>query len=69
MLIGRMGIDRAAYIGVVFPLVALALSTLFEGLAWNLLALAGVALVAAGNALVLSRRRAPAAAAQSAPQA
>jgi drug/metabolite transporter (DMT)-like permease len=66
-LVGRMGVDRAAYIGVVFPLVALALSTLFEGLAWNLLALAGVALVAAGNVLVLSRRRkGPAVAAQSA---
>ncbi len=56
-LIGRMGIDRAAYIGVVFPLVALALSTLFEGLAWNLVALLGVVLVVAGNVLALSRRR------------
>jgi drug/metabolite transporter (DMT)-like permease len=56
-LIGRMGIDRAAYIGVVFPLVALALSTVFEGLVWNLAALLGVVLVVAGNVLVLSRRR------------
>lgn len=65
-LIGRMGVDRAAYIGVVFPLVALALSTLFEGLAWNALGLLGVGLVAAGNVLVLRRRRParPAAAAE-----
>jgi len=56
-LIGRMGVDRAGYIGVVFPLVALGLSTLFEGLAWNLPGLLGVLLVAAGNVLVLSRRR------------
>ena len=56
-LIGRMGVDRAGYIGVVFPLVALGLSTLFEGLAWNLPGLLGVPLVAAGNVLVLSRRR------------
>ena len=56
-LIGRMGVDRAGYIGVVFPLVALGLSTLFEGLAWNLLGLLGVMLVASGNVLVLSRRR------------
>ena len=56
-LVGQMGVDRAAYIGVVFPLVALALSTLFEGLAWNLLGLLGVMLVASGNVLVLSRRR------------
>jgi drug/metabolite transporter (DMT)-like permease len=56
-LIGRMGVDRAGYIGVVFPLVALGLSTLFEGLAWNLPGLLGVLLVAAGNVLVLNRRR------------
>ncbi len=61
-LVGRLGIDRAAYIGVVFPLVALALSTLFEGLVWNLVALVGVILVVAGNVLVLSRRRKTAAA-------
>ena len=65
-LIGRMGIDRAAYIGVVFPLVALALSTLFEGLTWNLVALLGVVLVVAGNVLVLSRWRRAAATPQTA---
>jgi drug/metabolite transporter (DMT)-like permease len=63
-LIGRLGVDRAAYIGVVFPLVALLLSMLFEGLTLGALGLAGVALVAAGNVLVLNRRRpAPAASA------
>lgn len=61
-LIGRMGVDRAAYIGVVFPLVALLLSMLFEGLSLGTLGLAGVALVAGGNVLVLNRRRAAAAA-------
>jgi drug/metabolite transporter (DMT)-like permease len=61
-LIGRMGVDRAAYIGVVFPLVALLLSILFEGLSLGVLGLVGVALVAAGNVLVLNRRRPPPAA-------
>ena len=56
-LIGRMGVDRAAYIGVVFPLVALGLSMGFEGLGLGALGLVGVALVAAGNVLVLNRRR------------
>jgi drug/metabolite transporter (DMT)-like permease len=56
-LIGRMGVDRAAYIGVIFPLVALLLSMLFEGLNLGAVGLAGVALVAAGNVLVLNRRR------------
>jgi drug/metabolite transporter (DMT)-like permease len=61
-LIGRLGVDRAAYIGVVFPLVALVLSALFEGLSLPPIALAGVALVVGGNVLVLSRRKAAAAA-------
>ena len=56
-LIGRMGVDRAAYIGVIFPLVALLLSMMFEGLGLGVVGLAGVALVAAGNVLVLNRRR------------
>ena len=31
-ILGRMGPDRAGYIAVVFPIVALFFSTLFEGL-------------------------------------
>jgi drug/metabolite transporter (DMT)-like permease len=63
-LIGRIGADRAAYTGVVVPIVALGLSTVFEGFAWTPLALAGVALIVVGNVIVLARvpRRAPAAA-------
>ncbi len=57
-LIGRIGADRAAYATVLFPIVALALSTVFEGYRWTPLAAAGVGLVLAGNALVLSPRRA-----------
>jgi drug/metabolite transporter (DMT)-like permease len=56
-LLGRIGPDRAAYISVVFPVVALALSTLFEGLRWEWLAVLGVGLVIAGNALALTGRR------------
>lgn len=56
-LVGRIGVDRAGYISVVFPLVALGLSTLYEGLIWEVSALLGVALVAAGNVLALTRRK------------
>ncbi|MDX9859512.1 MAG: DMT family transporter [Rhodospirillales bacterium] len=55
-LVGRIGPDRAAYASVLFPIVALTLSTLFEGFAWTPLALGGVVLVLAGNALVLIAR-------------
>jgi len=54
-LLGRIGPDRAAYASMLFPLVALGLSSLFEGYQWSSLALAGVLLVLVGNFLVLSR--------------
>lgn len=52
-LLGRIGPDRSAYVTVLFPVVALTLSTLFEGLTWNLVALVGVIFVIIGNALAL----------------
>ena len=56
-LLGQIGADRAAYASLLFPLVALGISTLFEGYRWSPPALVGVSLVLAGNFLVLSRRR------------
>lgn len=52
-LLGRIGPDRAAYVTVLFPIIALILSTLFEGLSWNASGLIGVVFVMAGNAIVL----------------
>ena len=54
-LLGRIGLDRAAYVTVLFPIIALLLSTLFESLSWGYLQLAGVVLVLVGNALVLNK--------------
>ena len=54
-LLGRIGADRAAYATVLFPIVALALSTWFEGFQWTLLAALGVALVLLGNVLILTK--------------
>lgn len=56
-LLGRIGPDRAGYISIVFPVVALVLSTLFEGLRWSPLTVIGVVLVVVGNGLALSRVR------------
>lgn len=58
-LVQRIGADRAAYTSVMFPIVALTLSTLLEGYTWSPLAGIGVALVLSGNLLVLTRRRSP----------
>jgi drug/metabolite transporter (DMT)-like permease len=52
-LIKRIGASRAAYTSVLFPVVALAVSTLFEGYAWSVAAVVGLAVLVAGNALAL----------------
>jgi len=56
-LIGRIGADRAAYATVLFPIVALMISTWFEDFNWSPPALAGVGLVLLGNVLVTRRRQ------------
>jgi drug/metabolite transporter (DMT)-like permease len=55
-LIKRIGASRAAYTSVLFPVVALAVSTLFEGYRWSPVAVLGLAVLVAGNALALGRR-------------
>lgn len=57
-LLQRIGADRAAYASVLFPIVALGVSTFVEDYRWSWPAAAGVALVLAGNVLVLLRGRA-----------
>jgi len=52
-LLGRIGPERAAYCMVLFPIVALTLSTVFENYRWTAEAVAGVSLVLAGNLLVI----------------
>lgn len=52
-LIGKIGADKAAYAMVVFPVVALIISTAFEGFVWTPTALVGVALVVLGNVAVI----------------
>ena len=54
-LVGAAGIGRAAYTTVVFPVIALVLSTMFEGLQWSAVTVLGVTLIAIGNILVLRR--------------
>lgn len=56
-LLGRIGPDRASYVTVLFPVISLSLSTLFEGMTWTLVQLVGVVLVFMGNVIVLSKAR------------
>ena len=54
-LLRRLGAARAGYATVLFPIIALAVSTVLEGYVWTPLAVIGVALALLGNILVLRR--------------
>lgn len=54
-LLGRIGAGRAAYTSVLFPVVALSLSVIFEDYIFAPEAIIGAALVLIGNILVLAR--------------
>jgi drug/metabolite transporter (DMT)-like permease len=54
-LLRLIGAARAAYTSVLFPLVALIISTIFENYQWSTLAVVGVALIVAGNWLALTK--------------
>ncbi len=56
-LLGRIGAHRAGYSMVMFPVVALILSALFEGLRIDATIIIGTALVLAGNLFVLGEGR------------
>lgn len=56
-MIRAIGPGPAAYTGVVIPIVAMALSTVFEAYVWSPLALLGCALALAGLVVALRSRR------------
>ncbi len=56
-LLGRIGAHRAGYAMVMFPVVALSLSALFEGLRIDATIVIGTTLVLAGNLFVLGEGR------------
>ena len=55
-LLRRIGPARAAYSSVLFPVVALAISTVVEGYQWTVIAAIGMSLTLVGNWLILQRR-------------
>jgi len=54
LLISRIGAEYAAYVTLLMPIIALILSTVFEGYGWTTSALVGVALVLAGNLMIMT---------------
>ncbi len=56
-VVRAIGPAKAAYSGVIVPVIAMLLSTLFEGYRWTGLAVAGAALAGAGLVIALRARR------------
>jgi drug/metabolite transporter (DMT)-like permease len=56
-LLGRIGADKAGYASILFPLVALGLSTWIEGFVWHPSTVLGLCLSLAGNVVILTKRR------------
>lgn len=55
MLVARLGSDKAAYTTVLFPVVALGLSTIYEGYIWSPTAFSGLALTMIGNLIMFAK--------------
>lgn len=54
-LMRMIGSARAAYTSVIYPLVALLISTFFEDYQWTMSAIAGMTLIVGGNWLALTK--------------
>jgi drug/metabolite transporter (DMT)-like permease len=59
LLLRRVGAGPASFVGVSTPVLAMLLSTLFEGYRWTWVAMVGVVLAVAGNLIALRAPRAP----------
>lgn len=57
-LLGRIGPGKASYVAILTPIIALVISTVFEGFTWHATTFAGIALSILGNVLII-RRKAP----------
>lgn len=54
-LVGRIGASQAAYSTLLFPLVALTLSTIYEGYQWHDNAIVGLVMILMGNMVMFVR--------------
>jgi drug/metabolite transporter (DMT)-like permease len=58
-LVQRVGSDKSAYVVLLYPIVALILSTLFEGLGWHWQGFLGITLLLIGNAIAMGKLSIP----------
>jgi len=56
-LLGEIGPDRAIYIALLTPAIAMVISTFFEGYRWDIYAFLGIILLFSGNILALKMKK------------
>lgn len=56
-LVGRIGAEKASYISIMNPVIALALSSLFENFQWTTEIAIGIALCLVGNVITLQKTK------------
>ena len=55
-LLERVGAGRAGYVGVIMPVLALLISTIFENLAWQIDLIIGLPILIIGGVLVINQK-------------
>ena len=56
MLVDNIGPGRAGYVGVVMPVLALLISTIFENLEWSNNLLIGLPILMIGSVLIINQK-------------
>jgi drug/metabolite transporter (DMT)-like permease len=56
-LLNNIGAHKASYTSVMFPAVAVIISTIVEGFSWNIYTVVGLLIIVAGNIAVLTKPR------------
>lgn len=54
-VLGRIGPDKAGYISLVYPVIAIIISTIFEGYQWNIYSFSGLIIILVGNFLAMGK--------------
>jgi drug/metabolite transporter (DMT)-like permease len=58
-LLEKVGAGRAGYVGVIMPVLALLISTVFENLEWKIDLIVGLPILIVGAALVINQKIKP----------
>ena len=56
-LVGRIGADKAAYVLITIPVIAVIISIVFEEMTVNVLTFIGIGLILIGNCMILLTKR------------